>query len=143
MATKKSTPTVEDKMDRFLDAMEKLVVALEKRTAVESALVEKVTPLLMRAIESTLCDVHEAPPAVVSVWLTGGNRNNQIQLIKAVREITNLGLRESKELSDDVFAGKERMIADSATVDAAERARVMLCTAGGFVSIRPMKRPGI
>ena len=41
-----------------------------------------------------------------TVSITGYTGNNKVELIKAIRSISGLGLKEAKDLSDEVFAGR-------------------------------------
>jgi large subunit ribosomal protein L7/L12 len=56
----------------------------------------------------------------------------KIQVIKAVRELTSLGLKEAKDLVD----GAPKPILEKATKEAAEAAKAKLEEAGGSVELK-------
>jgi len=56
----------------------------------------------------------------------------KIQVIKVVRELTNLGLKEAKDLVD----GAPKPVLEKATKDAAEAAKTKLVEAGASVEIK-------
>ena len=66
-----------------------------------------------------------------NVTLTGAG-TNKIQVIKAIREITNLGLKEAKDLVD----GAPREIKASVSKDDAETIKKKITEAGGTVEIK-------
>lgn len=76
------------------------------------------------------------------------NRNNFIQVIKAIREVANLGLKEAKDISDYV-GGREgntsipqsdrSLILRGVSKDQAENAKKMIEQAGGKVLIDASK----
>lgn len=77
-----------------------------------------------------------AAPAVVeqtefTVVLTGGGAN-KIQVIKAIREITNLGLKEAKDLVD----GSPKEVKAGVSKDEAETIKKKITDAGGTVEIK-------
>ncbi len=65
------------------------------------------------------------------VILTDGGAQ-KIQVIKAVREITNLGLKEAKDLVD----GAPKPILEKASKDDAEKAKAKLEEAGASVELK-------
>ena len=56
----------------------------------------------------------------------------KIQVIKVVRELTSLGLKEAKDLVD----GAPKPVLEKATKDAAEAARAKLAEAGAVVEVK-------
>jgi large subunit ribosomal protein L7/L12 len=66
-----------------------------------------------------------------SVILTGAGAN-KIQVIKAIREITNLGLKEAKDLVD----GAPKEIKAGVSKDDAEGIKKKVVEAGGTVDIK-------
>ena len=104
----------------------KLTKALEEKWGVKAAPVAMAGPAAAAA---------EAPKAVeqteFNVVLTAAGAN-KIQVIKAIREITNLGLKEAKDLVDG--APKEVKVAVSK--DEAEEVKKKLTDAGGTVEIK-------
>ena len=65
------------------------------------------------------------------VILTGAGAQ-KIQVIKVVREITSLGLKEAKDLVD----GAPQKVLEKATKDDAEKAKAKLVEAGASVELR-------
>ncbi|TVR28327.1 MAG: 50S ribosomal protein L7/L12 [Ilumatobacter sp.] len=65
------------------------------------------------------------------VILTGAGAQ-KIQVIKAVRELTSLGLKEAKDLVD----GAPKPVLEKATKDAAEAAKTKLEDAGASVEVK-------
>ena len=65
------------------------------------------------------------------VILTGAGAQ-KIQVIKAVRELTSLGLKEAKDLVD----GAPKAVLEKANTDAAEAAKAKLEEAGASVEVK-------
>ncbi|WP_329135434.1 50S ribosomal protein L7/L12 [Streptomyces sp. NBC_01476] len=65
------------------------------------------------------------------VILTGAGEK-KIQVIKVVRELTSLGLKEAKDLVD----GAPKPVLEKATKEAAEKARESLAAAGASVEVK-------
>ena len=57
---------------------------------------------------------------------------NKIQVIKAIREITNLGLKEAKDLVD----GAPKLVKEGVSKDDAENIKKKIHEAGGTVEIK-------
>ena len=66
-----------------------------------------------------------------TVVLTGAGAN-KINVIKAVREVTSLGLKEAKDLVD----GAPKPVLEKVNKDAAEAARAKLAEAGASVDVK-------
>ena len=66
-----------------------------------------------------------------TVLLTSGGAN-KIQVIKAIREITNLGLKEAKDLVD----GAPKEVKAGVSKDEAETIKKKLTEAGGAVEVK-------
>jgi len=66
-----------------------------------------------------------------NVVLTGAG-SNKIQVIKAIREITNLGLKEAKDLVD----GAPKEIKAGISKDEAETIKKKIAEAGGTVEVK-------
>ncbi len=66
-----------------------------------------------------------------SITLTAAG-TNKIQVIKAIREITNLGLKEAKDLVD----GAPKEIKAGVSKDEAENIKKKIAEAGGTVEIK-------
>jgi len=60
----------------------------------------------------------------------------KIQVIKAIRELTSLGLKEAKDLVDRA----PRPVLEKVGADAAARAEAALKQAGATVTVRPAQR---
>jgi large subunit ribosomal protein L7/L12 len=65
------------------------------------------------------------------VILTGAGEK-KIQVIKVVRELTSLGLKEAKDLVD----GAPKPVLEKATKEAAEKAKDALAAAGASVEVK-------
>jgi large subunit ribosomal protein L7/L12 len=61
--------------------------------------------------------------------------SNKIGVIKAVRELTSLGLKEAKDLCDDADARGAQVVLRDVVLDQANRAAVKLREAGADVSV--------
>ena len=112
---------------------------------------KEMTPLeaseLVKAIEDTFGVSAAAPAAVVAAPAAGaaeaeekteidvvleGFGDNKIQVIKAVRELTNLGLKEAKE----VVEGAPKAVLEGAKKEDAEAAKEKLEAAGAAVTLK-------
>ena len=104
----------------------KLTKALEEKWGVKAAPVAMAGPAAAAA---------EAPKAAeqteFNVVLTAAGAN-KIQVIKAIREITNLGLKEAKDLVD----GAPKEVKVGVSKDEAEEVKKKLTDAGGTVEIK-------
>lgn len=102
---------------------------------------------LVKAIEDTFGVSAAAPAAVVAAPAAGaaeaeektefdvvleGFGDNKIQVIKAVRELTNLGLKEAKE----VVEGAPKAVLEGAKKEDAEAAKEKLEAAGAAVTLK-------
>ena len=119
---------------------EEIVDALKEMTLLEAS-------ELVKAIEETFGVSAAAPAAVVAgpaaaapaeeektefdVVLEGFG-DNKIQVIKAVRELTNLGLKEAKE----VVEGAPKAVLEGAKKEDAEAAKEKLEAAGAAVTLK-------
>jgi large subunit ribosomal protein L7/L12 len=73
-----------------------------------------------------------AEPTEFNVILTG-HGDKKIQVIKALREITSLGLKEAKE----VVEGTPRAIKEGVSKDEAESIKKKMEEAGGTIEVKP------
>lgn len=119
---------------------EEIIEALKEMTLLEAS-------ELVKAIEETFGVSAAAPAAVVAgpaaaapaeeektefdVVLEGFG-DNKIQVIKAVRELTNLGLKEAKE----VVEGAPKAVLEGAKKEDAEAAKEKLEAAGAAVTLK-------
>ena len=113
---------------------DEIIDALKEMTLLEAS-------ELVKAIEDTFGVSAAAPAAVVAAPAAGaaeaeektefdvvleGFGDNKIQVIKAVRELTNLGLKEAKE----VVEGAPKAVLEGAKKEDAEAAKEKLEAAG-------------
>ena len=119
---------------------EEIIDALKEMTLLEAS-------ELVKAIEDTFGVSAAAPAAVVAAPAAGaaeaeektefdvvleGFGDNKIQVIKAVRELTNLGLKEAKE----VVEGAPKAVLEGAKKEDAEAAKEKLEAAGAAVTLK-------
>ena len=117
---------------------DEIIDALKEMTLLEAS-------ELVKAIEDTFGVSAAAPAAVVAAPAAGaaeaeektefdvvleGFGDNKIQVIKAVRELTNLGLKEAKE----VVEGAPKAVLEGAKKEDAEAAKEKLEAAGAAVT---------
>ena len=119
---------------------DEIIDALKEMTLLEAS-------ELVKAIEDTFGVSVAAPAAVVAAPAAGaaeaeektefdvvleGFGDNKIQVIKAVRELTNLGLKEAKE----VVEGAPKAVLEGAKKEDAEAAKEKLEAAGAAVTLK-------
>lgn len=119
---------------------DEIIDALKEMTLLEAS-------ELVKAIEDTFGVSAAAPAAVVAAPAAGaaeaeektefdvvleGFGDNKIQVIKAVRELTNLGLKEAKE----VVEGAPKAIQEGVAKDKAEEIKAKLEEAGAAVTLK-------
>ncbi len=119
---------------------DEIIDALKEMTLLEAS-------ELVKAIEDTFGVSAAAPAAVVAAPAAGaaeaeektefdvvleGFGDNKIQVIKAVRELTNLGLKEAKE----VVEGAPKAVLEGAKKEEAEAAKEKLEAAGAAVTLK-------
>lgn len=119
---------------------DEIIDALKEMTLLEAS-------ELVKAIEDTFGVSAAAPAAVVAAPAAGaaeaeektefdvvleGFGDNKIQVIKAVRELTNLGLKEAKE----VVEGAPKAVLEGAKKEGAEAAKEKLEAAGAAVTLK-------
>ena len=119
---------------------DEIIDALKEMTLLEAS-------ELVKAIEDTFGVSAAAPAAVVAAPAAGaaeaeektefdvvleGFGDNKIQVIKAVRELTNLGLKEAKE----VVEGAPKALKEGVSKDEAEAAKEKLEAAGAAVTLK-------
>ena len=114
-----------------------LLEAADLAKAMEEAFgVSAAAPVMMGGMAPAAGGDGAAAPAPVEkdefdVVLTAAGAN-KIQVIKAVRELTSLGLKEAKDLVD----GAPKPVKEAVSKDEAEAARVKLADAGATVEVR-------
>ena len=119
---------------------DEIIDALKEMTLLEAS-------ELVKAIEDTFGVSAAAPAAVVAAPAAGaaeaeektefdvvleGFGDNKIQVIKAVRELTNLGLKEAKEVGE----GAPKAVLEGAKKEDAEAAKEKLEAAGAAVTLK-------
>ena len=119
---------------------DEIIDALKEMTLLEAS-------ELVKAIEDTFGVSAAAPVAVAAAPAAGaaaaeeksefdvvleGFGDNKIQVIKAVRELTNLGLKEAKE----VVEGAPKAVLEGAKKEDAEAAKEKLEAAGAAVTLK-------
>ena len=119
---------------------DEIIDALKEMTLLEAS-------ELVKAIEDTFGVSAAAPAAVVAAPAAGaaeaeektefdvvleGFGDNKIQVIKAVRELTNLGLKEAKE----VVEGAPKAVLEGAKKEDAEAAKEKIEAAGAAVTLK-------
>lgn len=119
---------------------DEIIDALKEMTLLEAS-------ELVKAIEDTFGVSAAAPAAVVAAPAASaaeaeektefdvvleGFGDNKIQVIKAVRELTNLGLKEAKE----VVEGAPKAVLEGAKKEDAEAAKEKLEAAGAAVTLK-------
>lgn len=119
---------------------DEIIDALKEMTLLEAS-------ELVKAIEDTFGVSAAAPAAVVAAPAAGaaeaeektefdvvleGFGDNKIQVIKAVRELTNLGLKEAKE----VVEGAPKAVQEGVNKEKAEEIKAKLEEAGAAVTLK-------
>ncbi len=114
-----------------------LLEAAELSKAMEEAFgVSAAAPVMAMGAPAAGGDGAAAAPAAVEkdefdVILTAAGAN-KINVIKAVRELTSLGLKEAKDLVD----GAPKPVKEGVSKEEAEAARAKLADAGAGVEVR-------
>jgi large subunit ribosomal protein L7/L12 len=111
----------------LLDAAE-LVKRLESRLGVSAA---AAAPVMMAAAAGGGAAAAAEEKTEFTVVLTGAGAN-KINVIKAVREITSLGLKEAKDLVD----GAPKPVKENVSKEEAENIKKKFTEAGATVEIK-------
>jgi len=130
--TNKATVEVPAKFQALVESIEKmsvldlaeLVKILEEKFGVSAA-----APAMMMAAGPAAAPVEEKTS--FNVELTGVGEN-KINVIKAVRELTSLGLKEAKDIVDSA----PKMLKENISKEEAEEIKKKIETAGGSVSVK-------
>ncbi|HEY0607379.1 MAG TPA: 50S ribosomal protein L7/L12 [Herpetosiphonaceae bacterium] len=128
-----------EKVQNILEQIQGLTLleAAELSKAMEEAFgVSAAAPVMMGAVATGGGDGAAAAPAAVEkdefdVILTAAGAN-KINVIKAVRELTSLGLKEAKDLVD----GAPKPVKEGVSKEEAEAARAKLADAGATVEVK-------
>jgi large subunit ribosomal protein L7/L12 len=124
-------------MDQIIDSLSNLTVMqiadltkkLEDKWGVKAAPVAVASAGGGAAAGAAAAPAAEQTEFTVTLSNAGGNK---IQVIKAIREITNLGLKEAKDLVD----GAPKEIKAGVSKDEAETIKKKVAEAGGAVEIK-------
>jgi len=93
--------------------------------------VSAAAPAAVAAAPAGGGDAADAGPTEVSVILSGAG-DKKIQVIKAVREITGLGLKEAKAVVD----GAPKPVKEGVAPEEAEKIKAQLEEAGAIVEVK-------
>ena len=134
-ATTKEAVEISPKIAEVVEAIEKLTVleaadlvkALEDKFGVSAAPQAMAMPMAAGGGEAA---AEEEKTEFDVVLTTSGDK--KIQVIKVVRQITGLGLKEAKELVDSA----PKAIKEGATKDEAEDIKAKIEEAGGQVDLK-------
>lgn len=133
--TQKEEVQVPEKFQTLVEQIEKmsvldlseLVKILEKKFGVSAA-----APVMMGAMPGGASGAPAAEEKTsFTVELTGAG-SNKIGVIKVVREVTQLGLKEAKDLVD----GAPKVVKENITKEEAEELKKKLEEAGGTVALK-------
>ena len=111
----------------LLDAAQ-LVKKLEERLGVSAA---AAAPVMMAGGGAAAGAAPAEEKTEFTVVLTGAGAN-KINVIKAVREVTSLGLKEAKDLVD----GAPKPVVEKASKEDAEKAKAKLEESGATVELK-------
>jgi large subunit ribosomal protein L7/L12 len=133
MSEEKKEVTVPAKFKGIVEEVEKmsvldlaeLVSILEEKFGVSAA-----APMMMGAAAAAPAEAAEEKTAF-NVELTSAG-SNKIGVIKVIREITQLGLKEAKDLAD----GAPKVIKEGVAKEEAESIKAKLVEAGATVTLK-------
>ncbi|MBQ1706033.1 MAG: 50S ribosomal protein L7/L12 [Clostridia bacterium] len=125
MATEKVTKLVEEVKELTVLELSELVKALEEEFGVSAA-----APVAMMGGAAAAAPAEEEKTEFTPVLAEIGG--NKIAVIKAVRELTGLGLKEAKELVDNA----PKPIKENVSKDEADSIKAKLEEAGAKVEIK-------
>ena len=107
--------------------LSELVKVLEDKFGVSAA-----APMAMAALPAAgaaAAEVEEKTSFTVELTASG---ENKINVIKAIREVTTLGLKEAKDIVD----GAPKVVKEGATKEEAENMKSKMEAAGGKVTLK-------
>jgi large subunit ribosomal protein L7/L12 len=129
-ATKQYSPEIEkilDQIEKFtILQVNELVEGLENRFGVSAAM-----PMMAPMMPGAGAAAAVEEKTEFNVVLTGFGAN-KIGVIKAIRELTGLGLKEAKDLVD----GVPKPVKDNASKEEAAKMKASIEAAGGTVEIK-------
>jgi large subunit ribosomal protein L7/L12 len=137
METKETKVEMTDKMKSIMQTIESMTVmeladlvkALEDKFGVQAAAAVSVQALVGAGGGPAQGPVEEKTTFTVVLTSAG---TNKIQVIKELRVLTSLGLKEAKDLVD----GAPKTVKDGATKEEAEKIKKALEGAGGKVELK-------
>ena len=132
MSDEQKVVEVPEKFKALVDSVEKLSVldlaelvkVLEEKFGVSAA-----APVMMAAAGSGAAAAEEKTSFDVELTETGGNK---IGVIKVIREVTGLGLKEAKDIAD----APPKMIKEGADKATAEEIKKKIEEAGGKAALK-------
>lgn len=134
MSEEKKNVTVPAKFKGIVEEVEKmsildlseLVSILEEKFGVSAA-----APMMMGAMPGAAPQAAAEEKTSFNVELTGAG-TNKIGVIKVIREITQLGLKEAKDLVD----GAPKVVKEGVSKEDAEKIKAQLTEAGATVTLK-------
>lgn len=126
------------KTAQLVEELSKLTVLemSELKTALEDKWGVKAAAAAVAMAAPTAAAASAVESADFSVTITGSAADKKIGVIKTVREITGLGLKEAKELVEAVEAGAPKTIKETAPKAEAEDLKKKLEAAGAKVTLK-------
>lgn len=126
------------KVDEILDSIGSMTVlelselkeAFKERFNVEAAAPAAAMPMMMAAPSADGGDDAEEQSEFDVILTSAGDK--KIQVIKEVRTLTNLGLKDAKELVDNA----PKPVLEKASKEDAEKAKELIEAAGGAVELK-------
>lgn len=133
-----TTDQIVEALDQMtLGELNELVTKLKERypdlTAMPMGGVMMAAPSPAGAASAPVAEEAPEEPTEFNVILTAAG-DQKIQVIKAVRELTTLGLKEAKDAVENV----PLTVLEAASKEDAEKAKEKLEAAGGTVEIKPV-----
>jgi large subunit ribosomal protein L7/L12 len=122
-------------MDQIIDQLSNLTVMqiADLTKKLEDKWGVKAAPVAVAGVAGPAAAAGEAPAEKTEFTVILANAGtNKIQVIKAIREITSLGLKEAKDLVD----GAPKEIKAGVSKDEAEGIKKKIAEAGGAVEIK-------
>jgi large subunit ribosomal protein L7/L12 len=124
-------------MDQIIDSLSNLTVMqiAELTKKLEDKWGVKAAPVAVAGVGgggAAAAPAAAAPEKTEFTVVLANAGSNKIQVIKAIREITNLGLKEAKDLVD----GAPKEIKAGVSKDDAENIKKKVAEAGGTVEIK-------
>ncbi len=127
MASEKVTQLIEDVKGLTVLELSELVKALEEEFGVSAA-----APMAMMAAPAAGGAVEEAEEKTEFDVVLSAAGDQKIKVIKVVRELTGLGLKEAKALVDEA----PKTVKEGATKDEAAEIKAKIEEVGGSVEVK-------